>query len=667
MSPQPTSFILETLAGELVPVRVADGVETQVGTYQRQLARAPGSSKVVMLEGDGGLEPQPLAFEFLAKSQFPLDSLGAQTEEYALRTALRSVKGIWGAGPLEGHYLPLLGAAPTGRTLEGYAGQRRLPFDLYPADTRNRGVNDGWLYPATDTITRATLEPDSTLDVPSYKFSTGAVATVPLTFKRITSGTFFVGMLFDEPTVNAPVRLGSSFLPDPNNGGLGFSNSLVDYSAHAFGARIRAPFNRVGGAGILALFAATFSEYGQLSFYSLDVGGFSYHGSSPLGALPNLTTQRVFFGGSSFKGFIMPGAPRFKTPLLTHRVWNAADIERHLGAWHRHLTSFTQYLPVPTTPALSIDQPSTVQLVIGQPKEVLITVRRLNGLAAPITLTAAPDSISLRVSPLVEIVDTDFTNDIFKLTLTPESGLSLGDHTVTFTATTAAGLRSAVTLNTRVLGELPGLPTGTTHFHAIFAPTNKLLSNMVKNQGSRGTAGNLVLGGLVRPSNGWDALIGDGSNIPGYGPSVATVDAYVSDMAQPHTVSWSFWDVDKLPVNSVLFALASQTNKNDFWQVYKDAAGLKVRVSKGTTSQVTAVSVQTLTTPQGVLHLSVQVSQTSITLTNPTLDLFASVTNPGLSGVGRLTLFGTKLSDGSVQGLSQGVALAGSVQNALVT
>ena len=227
-------------------------------------------------------------------------------------------------------------------------------------------------------------------------------------------------------------------------------------------------------------------------------------------------------------------------------------------------------------------------------------------------------------------------------------------------------MRSSATLAVRVLEFAPALPAGTTHFHKLFDPSQKRNSEMVKNFGSRGTAGDLVIGGLAKFSSAYDAIIGDGSELAGFGPSIVTVGGYIADLSQPHTVSWSFWDVDRLPVNSVLFSVASETRKNDWWQVYKDAAGLKVRASKGTTTPDARPSALSLTPTAGVLDLSVQVSATTIVLVNPTNDQSAALTNPGLAGPGRLTLFGMKLSDNTVQGLSQGVALYGAAQNALV-
>ncbi len=530
-----------------------------------------------------------------------------------------------------------------------------------------------WQHPLLDRVTgKVPYALESSAAAPIVNTVDSSALHAFLTPARMPEGSLCVGVFCNEPALYSVASVGATISAQgqANAASAGIFYSLGTFYAHAFGQQT----SLLGTTQVLRLFALTWQEERQARFYSYTADGLIEHGSFPVGSVPAFSERELSLGYISgvggIEGAFMPGAPRLgKTgvPFLTQRVLTWPELNDGLGAWYRHLTGFSQFTPTPVAAGLELLKPAAAQIVIGVPKEILVTVLRTGGLTEAIKLTATPDNISLRAASLVEVVDSDFTTDIFKLTLLAEEGLTLGDHSVSLTATTVSGLRSTAVLDLRTFNELPALPPNTTHEWRLYDPVNKSLATMRQNTGTAGAAGDLVLNGLARFSNGWDAVVGDGSDIAPYGPAIVTVDN-AFDMATDYTVSWAFWDVDKLPLLSILFSGSSMTNKWDFWQIYIASTGLRLRVSKGTTSQTVNATDAALSIQAGVMHLSVKCdADGNFTLENPTLDQTAVFRNPGLSGSGRLTLFGTKLSDGTVQGLSAGTALVGSIQTGIVT
>lgn len=605
---------------------------------------------------------------WLPASGFTYTSPGSKTYELIIdtlrwRNGVRPrIEGIASAMPTVAQvWRPDGQLLEVSRAIVEAKGYNSLEATFFPT-----GPN--WKHPLLDRTTAPppyALEANPELLIVNTKAST--VLRAPFLPKRLRQGTLTIGVYCDEPALYSAASIGATISPQgaTNNGSVDIFYSLGTFYAHAFGARVtfEAPQKK------LYLFALSWYENRSLQLYSMSDEGFTVYGPEPLGVVPNFSAPQVsagyIDGVGGIKGTFIPGAPRLGSsgvPFVSPRYLTQPEVEEGLGQWYRRLSAISSFTPTPVVPAISFAPLTLQQLAIGAAKDVLITVQRKGGVAEAITLTAAPDSLSLRASNLVEVVDSDFTTDIFKLTLTPEQGLTLGDHSVALTATTASGLRSTATLDIRILSVVPGLPANTTHFWAIFDPANKSLTTLSANNVSTGATGNLVLTGLVRPSSAFDALVGDGTNFATYGPSIITVDGAVT-MSTDHTASLSFWDVDKLPVNSVLFSMASQTNKFDFWQVYKDT---RLRVSKGTGTQTVSTSGGALSTPAGVLDLSVKCPASgNVVLENPTLNQTATLANPGLSGSGRLTIFGTKLSDGAVQGLSTGTVLIGGIQTGI--
>lgn len=526
-----------------------------------------------------------------------------------------------------------------------------------------------WKHPLLDRTAERppyALEANPELLIVNTKAST--VLRAPFLPNRFGQGTLSIGVYCDEPALYSAASIGATITSQGtiNNGSVDIFYSLGVFHAQAFGSRIsfQEPQKK------LYLFGLTWYENRTAQLYSMSDQGFVVYAPVALGAVPNFSAQQIsagyIDGVGGVNGTFIPGAYRLGSsgvPFVSPRHMTEPEMKEGLTQWYQRLSAISSFTPAPPVPAISFGALTTQQLVIGTAKNVTVTVQRTGGATEAVTLTATPDSISLR--SFVTLTSTTPTADTFRVTLTPESGLTLGDHAVALVATTASGLRTTATLNTRVLSILPALPANTTHFWPIFDPTTKSLSALLANNITAGISGNLVIGGLVRPSTDFGALIGDGTNFSTYGPSIVTADNAVT-MSADHTVSWAWWDADKLPVNSVLFSMASQTNKSDFWQVYKDTGGLRLRVSKGTTTQAVNTSSGALSVNAGVLNLSVRCAASgNVTLLNPTLDQSATLANPGLTGSGRLTLFGTKLSDGTVQGLSAGTVLAGSIQTGL--
>lgn len=659
----PTDFVLETLSGQLVPVRTLDGVTLQVGEAQRELARAPWSDAVTVIRGDGGLRPTPLSLTFLAGSG-ALDTLSAQIEEADTRAALRQPKGLWGTNFLEGYYLPLREAIPMPSESSGPKGYRQLEYELLPASTRQYGVHAGWAYPPVDYAESPgpALIAESRDDAPIYSFTGNGVVGIPLGFKRMKTGTMFVGTRFDTAGRYTLSSVGATALPHP--AALGLYCDETDYYAGVGGANLRISLDSAGGAGVLPVWAMTFQENGFARVYSFDSEGFKRHGSVPVGTIPNLLAQRGFLGSSNFTGHIMPGAPRFGTPWLTHRIWDETSIARHLEAWHEDLLAIPQFAEATPVQALAFGTlPSSLNLVVGVPVSITVTVRRVGGASGVITLTPQTTNLSLRTT-VRAVTDTDPDADTFTLTVWAEPGIVVGPYGLTLAATNGA-LSVSFLVALRVSLSAPALAPNTVAYWPVNDPVTRSIVQVLDNKAPGGTGKDLVIGGLVKISTEWDALIGDGTNEPGYGPSVVTVDS-LCDIAQDHTVTWKWRDVDKLAVNSVLFSVASQTNKFEFWQAYKSATGLRIRASTGIATQ-TITESQPIQAFAGSQYVTVAVDVTgNITISNPKTDERQSVARPVMTGPGRMTLFGTKLSDGTVQGLSKGIALIGAAQNALV-
>ena len=578
---------------------------------------------------------------------------GVKRRLEGIKDALRYAAEVWRP---DGQMLPVTRAGAESMSYN------TLEATFYP-------TGPGWQHPLLDRMTDVPYALESSPTAPIVNAVNESALRAAFTPARMPQGTLTVGVFCDEPALYSVASVGATISPQgqANPGSAGVFYSLGSFYLHAFGRQtaILATEKR------LRLFALTWRENGQVQPYSFSEGVLTAHAPLALGSVPAFSERELSLGYISgvggIEGAFMPGAPRLGdtgVPFVSSRVMTYPEVSDGLAAWYQYLTSFSSFTPAPVVSAIEVLKPATAQLVLNTPKKVQVTVLRKGG-APAVSLNTVSDSISLRVSSIVEIVDSDLTSDILELTLLAEEGLSLGDHSITLTATTDTGLRSTSVLDIRVMATAAGLPANTTHFWAVYDPTNKSLATLRKNTGSAQPSGDLVLGGLTRPSTGWDAIIGDGSDITPYGPSIVTVDNAVT-LTADHTVSFAFWDVNKLAVNSVLFSVASQTNKWDFYQVYRDTGGLRLRVSKGTSAQTVSTSGASLSVNAGVMTLAVRSdADANVTLVNPTLDQSASLPNPGLSGSGRVSVFGTKLSDGTVQSLSVGVMLAGSVQTGL--
>ncbi len=675
------SWRISTRSGDLVPVRVADGVDVRVGDAQAELDRAPGSSLVTLLDGDGELTPTLLDIEFLAKGAHPNDVFGARQALRNLEAALREADALWGAGPYEGLYLPLLEAFAAGKPLENGGREFRLPYNLVSASVKRNVLADAWAYPILDDVSpedasTAFYTSESEPGAPILAFTPASRWSAPVSFAAMPQGTMYVGgksqdLTWSLGSVGTPI----SGTGVPSSYATGVFYNQGQYRAHAGITTFSVPQDNAGGFGYLVMFAMSWAEYGRLSLASFSRFGFRDHGSVAIGEIEPLTFRRLYAGtridGVGVDGFIMPGAPQFGAPFATHRVHSTAEKRAALEAWYLNNARDVYLIPPPPY-GLEITVGLIPDLVTGRTVQIPLTVTRRGGFLGEIEFIEESSNPSLRLGDTV-VVGRD-SEGTYNLPVTAEEGIAAGEYTVMLTVravgqNTSSILKDVIDTETFAitvrLGD-PALPEGTLAFDALYDPQNKSFATMNKNSAPGGVGRTWTLQGLTSYTSRWDGLRGDGSDTT-WGKATATIDSYVTNMAADHTVSRAFWNVNAEAVGTVLFTLASQTNKFDYWQVYKTSTGVKIRTSAGTTTSSQVESGQALPILSGVMDVSVVVTGGNVTLVNPKTLAKASTPSRAWVGAGRLTAFGAKLSDGTVQGLSKGITLVGAVQERAVS
>lgn len=668
------SWRISTRSGDLMPVRVADGIDVRVGEAQAEVDRAPGSSLVTLLDGDGELTPTLLDIEFLAKGTHPADVFGARQALRNLEAALREADALWGAGPYEGLYLPLLEAFPAGKPLENGGREFRLPYNLVSASVKRNVLADAWAYPILDDVSpedagSAFYTSESEPSAPILAFTPASRWSAPASFAAMPQGTMYVGGKSEDLTWS----LGSVGTPIPGTGtpstyATGVFYNQGQYRAHAGLTTLAVPQDDAGGYGYLVMFAMSWAEYGRLSLSSFSRFGFRDHGSVALGELEPLTFRRLYAGtridGVGVNGFIMPGAPQFGAPFVTHRVHSAAEKRAALSAWYLNNARDVYLIPPPPY-GLTLVIGDTPDVVVGREVRIPLTVERRGGFLGDIEFEVVTPDPSLRDGGIIE------GDDGYALMIQVEEGLSAGTYAVAVTVRAVGQQTSAplaAVIDTKTLDLVvrlgdPALPAGTTFFNAMYDPRNKSLATMAKNEIAGGPT--VQLGGLAHWTARWDGANCDGTNIKGYGPSLAWIDTNL-DMATDHSVSAQFWDVPGMAVNTVLMTFSSRTvaNKLHFWQVYKAADGVRLKTNFG---GATIVSGQALPLVGGLMDLSVSRDAGELTLQKPKTEESLKVNSQNWVGLGRLTFFGAKLADGTVQGLSKGIALGAAGQNRAVS
>lgn len=554
----------------------------------------------------------------------------------------------------DGLYLPLARADYTA------LGESSVDAVLLP-----RG--EVWRHPLLDFTDSYTLLRESTAAMPLVLLSSTGKALSTLPISMMPRGSMFVGAYLKEPDLMSYMALGETVNAEGFAGINGIGIFRVYDILHGYVGSTEVTYRDPSRDG-LKLLAMTWEVGKRLDLYMHSYEGFVHLGSAPLNVAPQLAYGRLSLGNiegvASAAGTYFPGARDIEQglPFIAPRVLTYPEVKDGLEAWWAELSTIQTFTNPLDLPSFDLRSTAGVDAVIDIPAAVTVTVDRINNYDQPIALSATSDHVGLRVTSVDPIPDHNALVDAWSVGIKAEAGVPYGLHTIKVTATGLDGLKKEQTFTVRVFEFAPVLPVNTTHFWKLYSSAENI-ADMPINTGSAGSAGDLVLEGLCMYTKDFDGVIGDGSQIPQYGASVATCNAAVADFSGKYTVSWAFWNPSGIEPNSVLFSMASQTAQNEFWQVFKDGGLLKLRTSAGT-QQSLQVSSGGITAQGNVMHMSVRVRESSITLINPQTDEQVSLSKPAwAANAGRLTLFGTKLANNTVQGLSRGIALVGAIQN----
>ncbi len=329
----------------LQPIRVAEGVSVRATAGQLETDHAPGSFYVVHLDGDGLPMPKNFDINIIAKGKDIHDKHGANADLHRIRSVMRDADAIWGEGPYEGFYLPLLKAEPGDEELNHPLGQHILPYTLVSGTVREGIIYDAWSYPILDDVSveeasTAFHTQESLASAPILEFTTASRWSAPVGFPKMSRGTMYAGGLSQEAATWSLGSIGNpvSGTGTPSAYGIGVYYHNGNYVAHVEGTTLTVPQDSVAGFGYLTLFALTWQENGLLNLYSMTRNGFQSHGSIAVPTIQGLTQRRIWAGtrgdGVGVSGYVMPGAPRFNAPFLTHRIVPVAEIRTALSLWH---------------------------------------------------------------------------------------------------------------------------------------------------------------------------------------------------------------------------------------------------------------------------------------------------------------------------------------------
>lgn len=631
-----------------------------VGRTRGEMLGFPGGAWVPASSAPGRL-PEAVSYE-LTLAPRPADTLRWRTEELVRALPLAA----------ELH-------RPDGRYLRVYSAE----IDEYAdgGDTITalfKPKSERWRYPLLDDAFPEVLSTvfeteQSTEGAPIYATTPGSRLVAPITAARLPQGTMFVGFRTEATGVYGIASLGAAVGPDglakPQALGMYKANGV--YKAHVGAQAVNAPQDAAGGYGLLKVFSMRWRENGLLSFYSFGANGFVDHGSSVLGEIEPFALRQITLGVLSnfagVDGFFMPGAPAlgdFGVPFYTARYWTEREIEDAAGSMYSYLAQFSNLTILPPPYGLTLTIAEVPEAVVGRDVQVPINVERSGGFLGEIEFEVKTSDPALRYAGIVE------SEESYTLILTPEEGIAADTYSVEVTVRAVGQDTSApfvAVIDTKTLKLIvrlgdPALPEGTTGHNAMYDPRLKSFVTMAKSETGAET---VQRSGLMRWTARWDGIYCDGTNTEQYGPSLAWVDTGV-EMGGDHSVSVQFWDVPGMSENTVLMTFSSRTlaNKLQYWQVYKAADGLRLKTSFAGT---TFTSGQGLPLVGGIMDISVVRSETGLTLLNPKTEDSIATGWRAWAGLGRLTFFGAKLADGTVQGLSKGIVLGTARQNRAVS
>jgi hypothetical protein len=652
---------LQLQSGELVEVRIAEGVDVLPGQGQQEVARAPGSSSVVVLDGDGQLEPQNIEVDFLAKG----DRLGATLESQRTIAALRAQpRALWGAVDYEGLYLPISRAEALSRPLTLPYSQQRLPYSISPASVKQNSIYPGWSYPIIDDVlpdvaATASFVAESQPGAPILEFGSTSRWSVPVGFARMTQGTMFVGGKFDDSGVFNLGSVGSAVTGSgavPAYGsGIYYRNGL--YTGYVGTAFRNAPQDDAGGFGFLALFALVWEQGKTLRLYSVSRNGFRDHGSAALGEVEPLAMQRAYLGTRTDNvgtpGYLMPGAPMFGAPFLTHRAMPLAEIRAALLAEYAHHSSFTAFTAPPAPPSLALTVDTLPDLLVGGSGILGLRVERGGGLTGDPVWTLTPDDPGIRLGT-VEQSDGDDNPDLYQVSVTVEEGTTIGPHTLTVRVV-LGGFTAQGSVAFAVQSSAAALAEGALAYNPTADWVGRSHTAMARDALSSSGTKVWQLKGLCNWTSRWDGIFAGGETIAPWGASYAHIDNLLN-IAQDHTSALIFQGPSTYATGALLFGMASQTNKSHYWFVYRAADGLKIRTSLGT---ATADSPQSLPAGTGPQHLAVTVDRAAGTMSLWDAQTGASISMaaPAWAGTGRLCVGALRQNDGTILAVSRVICL----------
>jgi hypothetical protein len=496
--------------------------------------------------------------------------------------------------------------------------------------------------------------------------------TAPLLVNHMTQGSMFVGVSSLATGVYGIAGLGSPIGPDgapkANSISLYYSNGV--YRAQVGSVVASALQDDVGGFGTLKCFAFTWRENGQLTLYSYSSAGFKVQPSPVLGLVEPFMVPQSHMGilsnFNSVDGYFMPGAPSLGpigAPFFSPRVFTLPEVEATLKAQYEYYTQWPTFTVKPPPYGLDLTIGDVPEMVAGRTYDVPLSVLKEGGYTGGIEFVVSSSDISLRTGEPYQQSDEE-SNDWF-LPVTPEEGLATGSYSIGVTARAVGQTTSELLVGvidteefsvTVRLGD-PALADGMTRFNSLYDPKNKSFTTMWQNALASATitGGVLVTRGLARQTARWDGLWGDGTNFSQWGgAAVVTSDDYVANMAADHTVQVAVADANLFAAGSVLFTIASQTNKFQYYQVYVASNGIRVRTSMGTASPSLVEPTNALPILTGIMDIAVTVDVDGLlTLLNPKTGDTVTTQARGWAGAGRLTCFGARLSDGATQGLSK--------------
>lgn len=662
--PDENSHALVTRRGDVIRFSIAEPDYT-VGRIRGEMLGFPGGVWVPASSAPGRL-PEAVSYE-LTLAPRPAATLRQRTQ--ALAEALPLAAELHRP---DGRYLRVYNAE-----IDEYADGGDTITALF------KPKSEVWRYPLLDDafpeVLASVFETEqSTEGAPIYATTPGSRLVAPITAAKLPQGTMFVGLRTEAIGVYGIASLGAAVGPDgtPKPQALGMYKNNGTYVAHVGNTTVTALQDAAGGYGLLKALAMRWRENGLLSFYTFGANGFQDHGDVALGQIEPFALRQITLGTLSnfagVDGFFMPGAPAlgdFGVPFYTPRYWTEAEIEAGLGAQYIHYSGFGTLTILPPPFSLTLKIGEVPEAVVGTPVQIPLTVARQGGFIGDIEWEVETSDSSLRDGGVAQ------TEDNYILTLIPEEGINADTYSFKVTVR-AVGQQTSAPLVAVIdvqMSELivrlgnPALPENTTGFNAMAgwkAASDIVWAQNETASANGGDSATVQLAGLASPTSRYDGLRCDGTDTV-WGKSHGWIDTNL-EMGVDHSVSAMFWNVDKMPVNTVLMTLASRTaaNKLHFWRVFKDNEGLRVTTSFGG-SIVT--SGQALPIVGGLMDVSVVRAENGLTLVNPKTEDSILTGFRNWVGLGRLTFFASKLADGTIQGLSKGVVLCTARQNRAVS